>query len=284
MEAKELLQAELKKIEKWEKDQKGTWFWQRIGRLPFKLLDKLTPAFIQNKIGALLDELGSYIQTGGKYLTKEQKILDQLQEIVPGNAPLTIQDASRLPLEAMDEVSERIGKTNSNYATVQGATTGFGGIFTLAADIPAILGLSLKTLQDIAVAYGFDPNDREERVFIVKCLQFSSADTVGKEAILNSMNAGHGAGQRKEMISQLQGWREVIYTYRDQFGLKKLLQMVPVAGMVFGAFTNRSMIGDIAETGRMLYRKRRIMERLQLQSGPDLSPSEAISRFHPEKG
>jgi hypothetical protein len=66
-----------------------------------------------------------------------------------------------------------------------------------------------------------------------------------------------------EMMSKLQGWREVVYTYRDQFGLKKLLQMVPVAGMLFGAYTNRSMVKDIAETGIMLYQKRRILERLE---------------------
>jgi len=41
---------------------------------------------------------------------------------------------------------------------------------------------------------------------------------------------------------------------------KKLFQMVPIAGMIFGAFINRSSIVDVAETGMMLYRKRRIVE------------------------
>lgn len=38
--------------------------------------------------------------------------------------------------------------------------------------------------------------------------------------------------------------------------------MIPIAGLVFGAFINRSAINDIAEAGMMLYRKRRIIERL----------------------
>jgi uncharacterized protein YPO0396 len=38
--------------------------------------------------------------------------------------------------------------------------------------------------------------------------------------------------------------------------------------MIFGAFINRSSINDVAQAGKMLYRKRRIMERLQpLESG-----------------
>ncbi len=69
-------------------------------------------------------------------------------------------------------------------------------------------------------------------------------------------------------MSQLQGWREVVYTYRDNFGWKKLFQMVPVAGMIFGAFINRSMISDLSEAGMMLYRKRKILERLEKTQVP----------------
>jgi len=263
LETKEWLQAELKTIEEWEQDQKGLWFWEKIGRLPFKLLDKLTPAFIQKKIGVLLDEIGQYVQTGGQYLTKEQTILKKLQHYSK-NDSLTVDEIASLPLSTMDAVSKDLKTNRSHFATIQGATTGIGGIFTLAVDIPVILGLSLKTLQDIAIAYGYDPNEREERIFIIKCLQFSSADVVGKEAILNELaNFYKNEQSKSEVISQLQGWREVVYTYRDQFGWKKLLQMVPIAGMVFGALTNRSMINDLAETGMMLYRKRRILERLE---------------------
>ena len=73
-------------------------------------------------------------------------------------------------------------------ATIQGASTGIGGIFTLTIDIPLLLGLQLKTLQDIAICYGYDPKDKKERLFIVKCLQFVSADIVGKQSILNQLS------------------------------------------------------------------------------------------------
>ena len=50
METKDYLHTHLEEIEAWEKDQKGLGFWEKLGRLPFKVLDKLTPAFIQEKI------------------------------------------------------------------------------------------------------------------------------------------------------------------------------------------------------------------------------------------
>ncbi|MGM0875141.1 MAG: EcsC family protein [Bacillota bacterium] len=264
METKDWLRTELHVIEKWEQDQKGLWFWDKIGRLPFKLLDKVTPAFIQKKIGVLLDELGSFVQTGGQYLTQEKAILAKLRKHSQ-NDNMTISDVSSLPLSTMDAVGYELKTNRSQLATIQGAATGIGGIFTLAVDIPVLLGLSLKTLQEIAIAYGYDPKSRDERIFIVKCLQFASADVVGKQSILNELSTFYTRDKatNNEMISQLQGWREVVYTYRDQFGWKKLLQMVPIAGMVFGALTNRSMIHDLAEAGIMLYRKRRILAKLE---------------------
>jgi len=263
MESREELLTKLSVIEKWEKDQSGLWFWERIGRLPFKILDKLTPKFIHKKIGALLDEIGVYIQTGGRYLVSKKSIYKLIQKET--KQPVEeFTDINELPLSTMKKISEQLTEHRKNFAAVQGASTGIGGIFTLAIDIPALLAISLKTLQEIAIIHGYDPSEKSERVFIVKCLQFSSADVVGKKAILKELSNYYREGSSSnEMMSQLQGWREVVYTYRDQFGWKKLFQMVPVAGMIFGAYTNRSAINDLAETGMMLYQKRKIIERLE---------------------
>lgn len=264
LESKEILITHLQAIQRWEKDQKKLWFWEKLSRLPFKILDKLTPAFIQNKIGLLLSELGSYIQTGGQYLINEQALLKKIR-ISSADYPInSISDIGALPLDTMISLSEKLQNNRVKMATVQGASTGFGGLFTLAIDIPVILGLALKTLQEIAIIHGFDPNDKQERIFIVKCLQFTSSDIVGKEAILKELSSMHDTKEVADnMISQLRGWQEVFITYRDQFGWKKLFQMVPVAGIIFGAFANRAMIRDIAEAGIMLYRKRRIYEKLK---------------------
>ncbi|RSD26845.1 EcsC family protein [Mesobacillus subterraneus] len=261
MDSQDYLLKELKEIEKWEKDQKGLWFWERLTRLPFKMLDRFTPKFIQEKVGTLLDELGSYIQTGGQYLSSEKSVFSFIEKKT-GRVINELADLESVPVEEMKKVSLAIGEQRKKAATIQGASTGIGGIFTLAIDIPAVLALSLKTLQDIALVHGYDPKDKKERVFIIKCLQFSSADVVGKQAILNELTQFNSENKSREVISELQGWREVTLTYTESFGWKKLLQMVPVAGIVFGAFANRSMVGDLAETGTMLYQKRRILERL----------------------
>lgn len=270
MDSPENLKSALLEIEKWEKEQKDLWFWEKLGRLPFMLLDKITPKFIQEKLGLAVDEIGSYIQNGGKYLISERSVIDKLHHNAAQNDVLlgadheetTINDVDNMPLSILNLTAEQLASSRSKMATLQGATTGIGGIFTLAIDIPAILGLSLKIIQEIAICYGFDPKSKEERVFAVKVMQFASSDIVGKKAILDELSAYEEVNRSNQMLSQLQGWSEVVAVYRDNFGWKKLFQMIPVAGMLFGAFINRGMLNNVAEAATMLYRKRRVLIKL----------------------
>ncbi|WP_042160725.1 EcsC family protein [Paenibacillus gorillae] len=254
----------LREIEAWESSQKDLWFWEKLGRLPFMLLDKLTPAIIQQKIGEAVNEVGAFIQTGGRYLLSEKSVLERLKKQMPdGTERFELDGVARLPLSVMDVTADQLSASRSKLATVQGATTGFGGLLTLALDIPAILGLSLKIIQEIGICYGYDPNLREERVFAVKIMQFASSDIVGKKAILDELAVFEGSDGDRQMMSQLQGWQEVVALYRDNFGWKKLFQMIPVAGMLFGAFINRGMLNDVAEAAKMLYRKRRVLQKIE---------------------
>ena len=72
-----------------------------IRRIPFKLLDKMTPAFLQNKIALLVDELGNYIQSGGKYLINEQAMIQKIRDHSSTQHIITISDIGQIPLEDM---------------------------------------------------------------------------------------------------------------------------------------------------------------------------------------
>ncbi|MGQ8870841.1 EcsC family protein [Paenibacillus sp. TSA_86.1] len=286
MESREILDVELGQILKWEKEQKDLFIWDKIGRLPFAMLDKVMPKAIKQKIGDSLNEVGQYMQTGGKFLVQKKKVAKLLQEEAERSGysmtsddiyrleqdadtdtdtenTAQIHSVEKLPLKVLDRVAENITESRSKFAAAQGAATGFGGIVTIAADIPLVMGLSLKVLQEMALCYGYDPNDPLERIFIVKCLQFSSADIVGKKAIIEELADYDNPDKQVEVVSQMQGWREVFNSYSESFGWKKLFQLVPIAGMIFGSVSNKNTIQDVAEAGKMLYKKRLILQRLK---------------------
>lgn len=281
MDSRETLDKELEQILKWEKQQKDLFIWDKIGRLPFAMLDKVMPKALKQKIGDSLNDVGQYVQNGGKFLVQKKKVAKLLQEEAErsgysmmdttyrleqeseAEGTAKIHSVENLPLQVLDQVADNITDSRTKFAAAQGAATGFGGIVTIAADIPMVMGLSLKVLQEMALCYGYDPDEPLERIFIVKCLQFSSADIVGKKAIIEELAAYDDPDKPIEVVSQMQGWREVFNSYSESFGWKKLFQLVPIAGMVFGSVSNKNTIRDVAEAGKMLYKKRLILQRLK---------------------
>lgn len=280
MDSRETLERELEQILKWEKGQKDLFIWDKIGRLPFAMLDKVMPKALKQKIGDSLNEVGQYVQNGGKFLVQKKKVAELLREEATqsgysmkadtyydeqdGESKDTtkIHSVEGLPLEVLDRTADNITDSRTRFAAAQGAATGIGGIVTIAADIPMVMGLSLKVLQEMALCYGYDPDEPQERIFIVKCLQFSSADIVGKKAIIDELADYDNPDKQVEVISQMQGWREVFNSYSESFGWKKLFQLIPIAGMIFGSVSNKNTIRDVAEAGKMLYKKRLILQRL----------------------
>ncbi|MGB8953782.1 MAG: EcsC family protein [Tumebacillaceae bacterium] len=262
METRDELMHALQEIERWERDQKDLWFWEKLGRLPFVLLDRVTPKIVREKMGQAIDEMVSYVETGGRYLIRESEITNRFAAKT-GGSELTTEQVGRLPLRLLDQVANDVSKARAKFATVQGAATGIGGIFTLAIDIPMLLGLSLKVLQEMCLCYGYNPNDKAERLFIIKCMQFTSSDFVGKKAIIEDLTEYDNPDKRHQLFAQMQGWREVLLVQTENFGWKKLFQMIPIAGILFGAYLNRKTIEETAEVARMLYRKRRVLERLE---------------------
>lgn len=250
------LYEHLRVIEQWERDQRDIWFFEKILRIPFVILDKLTPQFVQRKIAQALDELGSFVQSGGKYLTSPQATFRILNVT-------SFEQLQQLPLSIMIQAADYYRTKRKRLAMMQGATLGFGGVFTLLIDIPAVIGLSLKVIQETAVCYGYDPHVKNERIFAVKVLQFSASDLVGKQAILAELSSFEQETARKQTMSQLQGWREVIMTYRDNYGWKKMFKAIPIVSVLFGAWMNRSTIHDVAEAADMMYRKRRVLAKLE---------------------
>ncbi|WP_340016008.1 EcsC family protein [Paenibacillus sp. FSL K6-1318] len=281
MDSRETLDRELEQILKWEKQQKDLFIWDKIGRLPFAMLDKVMPKALKQKIGDSLNDVGQYVQNGGKFLVQKKKVAkllqeeaeksgysmtdttDRLEQDAEAEGTAKIHSVENLPLQVLDQVADNITESRTKFAAAQGAATGFGGIVTIAADIPMVMGLSLKVLQEMALCYGYDPDEPLERIFIVKCLQFSSADIVGKKAIIEELAAYDDPDKPIEVVSQMQGWREVFNSYSESFGWKKLFQLVPIAGMVFGSVSNKNTIRDVAEAGKMLYKKRLILQRLK---------------------
>ena len=199
----------------------------------------------QNKINGLLPEKFHNVMT--------ESIKNMVKATLIGSNITTKKRAStQLSLYEQDERFKEKLATFRKTAMIEGAGTGAGGILLGIADFPLLLSIKMKFLFEAAAVYGFDTNDKEERLFILHIflLAFSSEEK-RKETLSIIENWEH----QKHLIADMD-WRDFQQEYRDYIDLVKMFQMLPGIGAVVGAFANYNLLDQLGETAMNSYRLR----------------------------
>lgn len=137
-------------------------------------------------------------------------------------------------------------------ATVEGAGTGAGGIFLGLADFPLLLSIKMKFLSDTAVVYGFDPEQYEERLFILHVFSLAFSSDEKRQETFEILENWE---ERKLDLVEVD-WRVFQQEYRDYIDFVKMLQLVPGIGAVVGAYANYNLLDHLGEVAMNCYRLR----------------------------
>lgn len=148
-------------------------------------------------------------------------------------------------------------------ATVSGGATAGVIVIAIAGDVGASLALLGRAIAEVAVHYGFDPNEPEEEVFLMGVLSYSTATSLeGKATALTAL-----ARLSQQMMRQAT-WKELqkdvlvkfIQTVFSKIGVtlthKRLAQMVPVLGGVISAGLSYDMLSRALGDATRVYRVR----------------------------
>ena len=292
MESRQQLESQLQKILKWEKEQKDVMFWEKLGRIPFMLLDRLTPKAVQEKIGSALNEVGGFIQSGGKHLVREQTVMNVLAKVAEGegrdvdtnlsvtqsvqgdleapleNSLLTLTSAAKLPLHVMDTAADALTVKRVKFAEHRVRQQ------ELVAYLRSRLICRWCSVNRLSCCRKWRCVTGMIRTIPGNgCLSSNACSSPllissVKKRCLRSWPNFDDEQATEQVFSQLQGWREVVQSYTDNFGMKKLFQLIPIAGIIFGSISNKGTISDVAEAGKMLYKKRRLQYRLRNMEYP----------------
>ena len=132
------------------------------------------------------------------------------------------------------QLSDQPSLVNRAVTTAMGAAGGMGGIPTALAELPVTATYLLRTIQGVAMEYGFDPSDEAVRM---DCLQvFAAAGPLERDdgtdvAFLTTRMALTGASLRG-LAARVAPRLSIV------LGQKLSAQAVPVLGAVAGAATN----------------------------------------------
>lgn len=155
--------------------------------------------------------------------------------------------------------------------TVTGGATAGAVVLAIAGDVSASLALLGRAVAEVAVHYGYDPNEPEEEVFLMGVLSYSTAASLeGKTAALAALSRLSQQMMRRAVWSELQRdvlvkvIQKVFATIGVRLTQKRLAQAVPVAGGIVSAGLSYDMLDRALRDATRVYRVRYLAEKYGL--------------------
>jgi tellurite resistance protein len=220
---------------------------------------------------------------GSEKLVNIEDIIKEVQKFNPSIKSLR-DIRTTTDIESLNKAARGYIDSNTGFAGLQGAATGAMGLAALPVNIPALFSVIFRMMQQIALIYGFDPNDPAEKDFMLKILALTA--TSSKKEKKRDVNEIEISGQYlKSQLSKIgtavaikqanvqllkQTWKSMgsksalitIKSMLKTLGInltkKKALQMVPVVSSIIGAAFDSMYTKEVGEVCNMLYRQRRI--------------------------
>lgn len=152
--------------------------------------------------------------------------------------------------------------------TVTGGASAGAVVIAIAADVSASLALLGRAVAEVAVHYGYDPNEPEEEVFLMGVLSYSTAASLeGKTAALAALSRLSQRMMRRAAWNELQRdvlvkvIQKVFATIGVRLTQKRLAQAVPVAGGIVSAGLSYDMLDRALRDATRVYRVRYLAEK-----------------------
>lgn len=154
----------------------------------------------------------------------------------------------------------------------QGSLAGIGGLFLVALDLPLMLTINLRSIQLVAMTYGYDLKKPYELMLVLKVFHVATLPkTMQKEGwhnllqeldecedewlLFNDKNNYKSTVWLQQLIKQI-GKGLILHLLR-----KKLIQGIPLFGIAIGATSNYFLTKQVSEIAHQFYQKRFLLEK-----------------------
>lgn len=263
---KQVLIKQLKLIEKQErklmKNQDPSFLMSKIHPVMEKLQDKVPDKLKDTLDKAFYKGFQLVFDKGGSYIEKTYR-KDKLRLEYDINNYGVEKYGSRRLIKKLDQQSGKTNLINSSFAVLEGGVLGFLGIGL--PDIPLFIAVIIRSLNELALSYGFDYERPEEKNYLLLLIcgaltrdrlqqdYSEEADTMGAK-----LDAGIAseAGDRDYV-------RETADLLSDTLLTAKFIQGIPFLGVIGGA-VNHSVLRQINRYARLKYKKRYLQNKLRI--------------------
>ena len=177
-------------------------------------------------------------------------------------------DIHELELREVDETVGHLAAKSESLAFAEGASTGVLGLAGTALDIPGLVSIALRAINEYAAYYGFDPSLDDEKAFVLMILALVSAPTLEERQAamteltkLSVLLAESDSRAESRRLLSMQMVTTVANTLGGRLMRAKAAQSIPIVGAGVAAAFNTWFIKTLTESAFHLYTSRALLDR-----------------------
>ncbi len=191
---------------------------------------------------------------GGGAETLIERLPVPVRDRLDGATRRALEIAFDAAVRSRDHLPDTTGWLNTALTTAMGAAGGFGGLPTALAELPVTTTVMLRSIQNIAVAHGFDLGDEKVRL---ECVQvFAAASPLDEDdaadLVFLTTRMAFTSTSVKGLIAK------VAPRLAGVLGQKLAAQAVPLLGAAAGAATNYAFTTYYQEMAHVYFGLRRL--------------------------
>lgn len=236
------------------------------------------PGIVSQTLGVILTPVGKAINTiipdaalegalngcnaAGEFLADQDDILRD-------GGVRTISELRTKDIQLSDRLADEVHNWAIGIATAEGGAVGFFGGPGIAADIPALMVLSTRTIHKIGLCYGYEANTENEKRFVLSILSI-----VGSNSLKEKQAALVEIAMLKQALKQT--WKKIeekalerafnetlimlVKKVCQQLGInltkRKAAQVIPIIGALIGATINGDYMRELGYAAIRSYQER----------------------------
>ncbi|WP_373483180.1 EcsC family protein [Acetobacterium sp.] len=166
-------------------------------------------------------------------------------------------------LKTLDKSSKHSKAINESIAAIEGGVLGLLGIGL--PDIPLFLGVIVKTINEIALSYGFQYASDEEKAYLLYLICTAmTKDDLRKSYDQKVECLGHDIDAHSLPFIDLAAiMKETSDLLSNTLLTAKFIQGLPLVGVI-GGVVNPIMINKIGKYARIKYKKRYLLSKINM--------------------
>jgi hypothetical protein len=183
----------------------------------------------------------------------------------------TLSDLNLLTIDQLNYIANQHIAKHRLYSFAQGGISGSGGLLLLGSDIPAMTVINVRTVQLIAMSYGFEVNTPFEMMLALKVFNAGAMPkrlrgTAWEELIREVQTAEDdyfylGIEELTNPTWMEQPLKQLLKAVSITIFRKKLVRGIPFISMAIGAGSNYQMTRNVSEFAQKFYQYRYLQEK-----------------------